>query len=252
MRLAWPARWVVVVAAVLLAGCARGPDVAQGLNDPYEERNRRVHEANLKLDRAFLKPVAEGYTQLPQPVRRTLGNVAGFLALPRSIVNDVLQLRLDDAAHNSMRLLVNATFGLGGLLDPATEMGLEHRATDFGVTLGVWGVPEGNFVMHPLIGPSTERDTVGMVVDLALDPLAWAVPDEYPYIVLGAKAAAALGQRSAYGETVDAFLYGSADSYAQARLIYLENRRFEIRGRKVLGEEEQDPYAELFELPYAE
>ncbi len=133
-------------------------------------------------------------------------------------------------------------------------MGLEDRPTDFGITLGVWGVPEGQYVVHPVIGPSTERDTIGMIVDRVLDPVAWVAKEKYPYVALGAGVAGAIGARSAYAEALEALIYGSADSYAQARLIYLENRRFEVRGRKVLSEPgpQEDPYAELYDLPYSE
>lgn len=241
---------VAATLALAVGGCG-APEVTQGVNDPFEARNRQVHEANIALDRAVIREAAEDYAKLPEPVRIAFSNLGQFLSLPNTIVNDVLQLRLGDAMHNTMRLAVNATFGLGGLLDPASEMGLDDRPTDFGVTLGVWGVPEGNYVVHPVIGPSTERDTFGMVIDRLLDPVAWSGVENYLLIAAGAKVAQGLGARSAFADTVDAILYESADSYAQARLIYLENRRFEVRGR-ASADTGSDPYADLYEVPYAQ
>ncbi len=91
------------------------------------------------------------------------------------IVNNLLQGRLENAAHNSVRLLFNSTIGLGGLFDIATDIGLEERSTDFGATLHVWGAEEGAYVVLPLLGPSTERDALGTIVDFFTNPLTYAL-----------------------------------------------------------------------------
>jgi len=126
-------------------------------------------------------------------------------------------------------------------LDPATEMGLDERSSDFGETLHVWGVPEGAYVVLPMLGPSTERDAVGWVVDFAANPVsAFVDPPETDYVT-GFKIAAMIGDRYEYSGIIDELLYESADSYTQARLLYLMNRRHEL-GSEVQFEE-IDPYA---------
>lgn len=213
---------------LLLAACG-GPDRPGGIYDPYEAQNRRVHAFNRDLDRALLRPTADAYGNvLPEPVRIGIGNVAANLSLPGSILNDLLQLNIEDALHNTLRLVVNSTIGLGGLLDPAQAAGLPARNSDFGETLHVWGFSEGAYLELPFAGPSTTRDAVGMVVDVVIDPLNLVLPREQRLAVPAIGIASKLGDRYRFKSTVDSILYESADSYAQMRLLYLENRRFEL------------------------
>ena len=235
----------VLFVLALLSAC--GPArIPNGINDPYEEQNRAVHRDNVALDKALVRPAADIYgTGVPQPLRRGIGRVASNLDTPRMAVDSLLQGRLEDAVHSSFRFLVNSTIGIGGLFDPATEMGLEERNTDFCATLHVWGVGEGAYTELPLIGPSTDRDTAGMVVDLFLNPLAAVLPTPEKHIGKVVRPLAKLDDRYTYGDTVDSVLYDSADSYAQTRTIYLQHRRFELR--KLAGGSDEgyiDPYAE--------
>jgi phospholipid-binding lipoprotein MlaA len=237
--------------AALLSGCAAPPPPAE-INDPYEARNRAVHEANRDLDRIFVRGASNAYgNTVPEPVRESVGNFASNLDQPRLVVNNILQGRAENALHNTFRFLVNSTFGIAGLFDPATDMGLAARDTDFGETLHVWGAGEGAYVELPVLGPSTERDTVGRVVDIALNPLRYAdLTSEQSAGLFASSAASRIGDRYRFSSTVDSILYDSADSYAQARLIYLQNRRFQ------LGQETSDaafdPYYDPYEDPYAE
>ena len=157
-------------------------------------------------------------------------------------MNNILQLRLGKAVENTLRFAINSTIGIGGLFDPASAAQVYGKPTDFGETLHVWGVPEGNYVELPLLGPSTDRDALGKVVDIALDPLKLIFPDSGS-LPLIAKVGAKIADRGRYSETVDSILYDSADSYAQARLLYLQNRRFEL-GQAPSDESFEDPYAE--------
>lgn len=224
-----------------LAACARpGPD---GIADPYEPLNRQVHAFNRGLDAAVLRPLsrpAQGEAGEDGPLA-VITRVGDNLSLPGKVINNLLQGRPGDAVQNAGRFVVNTTLGLGGLHDPAErEFALTEVDTDFGETLHVWGVPEGAYLELPVLGPSTERDFAGRIVDWVIDPVGnWLNPDQRRgarVIRLLSKA----GDRAALGETVDSVLHESADSYAQLRLIYLQNRRFE------LGEEAEviDPYAE--------
>ena len=202
---------------------------AVGINDPHEEANRKTHASNRMLDRKLIKPASGAYgTGLPQPVRQGIGNFASNLGLPGVVVNNLLQLNLKDALKNSTRFFLNTTIGVGGLLDPSTAMGLHEESSDFGETLHVWGVGEGNYVELPFIGPSTERDMAGMVVDLFTNPLSFGASGAGKLISPTAKGLSKLGDRYEFSDTIDTILYDSADSYAQARLLYLQHRRFEL------------------------
>lgn len=229
---------------VLVTAC--GPAaIPSGINDPYEAQNRRVHQENIAVDRAFLKPSSSAYGGIPAPVRHGVAHFADTVDTPRMVVNSLLQGRPDDAIHSTLRFVVNATIGVAGLLDPATEIGLERRDTDFGETLHVWGVPEGDYQELPVIGPSTERDTLGTVVDFALNPLGYVLPSPEKYATTVAGGLSKLGDRYTYGSTVDSILYESADSYAQARTLYLQNRRYELRRFGAGADDEYlDPYAD--------
>ncbi len=225
-----------------LAACAPAP-TTDGVSDPFEAQNRRTHALNLALDRNLLRPIANSADDaLPDPVVQGVSNFADNLELPGRVVNNVLQLRLGKAVENTLRFAINSTIGIGGLFDPATAAGVYGKPTDFGETLHVWGMPEGNYVELPLLGPSTDRDALGQVVDFALDPLKLVLPSD-SNIPLIAKIAGRIADRGRYSETVDSILYDSADSYAQARLLYLQNRRFEL-GQAPSDETFEDPYAE--------
>lgn len=217
--------------ATLLAGCSPAP-VAKGINDPFEARNRKAHDRAIKSDAKMLKPVATAYGKVtPDPLRKGVNNVSDTLGLPSDIINNVLQGRIDDAAYNVFRLTVNATLGVAGLFDVASAFGLEARDTDFGETLHVWGAPEGAYVVLPFIGPSTERDAVGMVVDMVLDPFGPAQSLERFSYALPLGVAAKLDSRYRYSGLIDPVLYESADSYALTRVTYLDNRRYELNRR---------------------
>jgi phospholipid-binding lipoprotein MlaA len=161
----------VALAAATLAlasGCATGPDANP--RDPLEPFNRGVQRFNDAVDEAVLKPVATTYVDVtPSPVRTGVTNFFGNLRDLWSSVNAALQLRPRESAENLMRFGVNTTFGLAGLLDIATEMGIPRTRIDFGQTLGRWGVASGPYLVLPFFGPSSFRDTVGLVVDSNAD-----------------------------------------------------------------------------------
>ncbi|TXK31206.1 VacJ family lipoprotein [Ottowia sp. GY511] len=159
-----------VTALALAAGCATAPSGDD--RDPWEPYNRSMTKFNDAVDNAVLKPVATAYRDvLPQPVRTGVGNFFGNLSDAWSFVNNVLQGKPEGSLHSFWRVVVNSTVGLGGVLDPATEMRLERRREDFGQTLGRWGVPPGPYFVIPLLGPSTVRDTAALPVDFYGHPL---------------------------------------------------------------------------------
>lgn len=163
-------RCVAAVMVVGLTACATGPDAHP--QDPLEPTNRQIMKFNDALDKAAIKPVAEVYRDYtPQLVQTGVGNFFGNFRDLWSAVNAGLQLRPQEATENFLRVTFNTLLGLGGLLDVATEMGIPRTTLDFGQTLGRWGVPAGPYVVLPLFGPSTGRDTLGRGVQFANDGL---------------------------------------------------------------------------------
>ena len=250
---------LAAVALASVAACAA--PVPSGVNDPYEDENRARHEFNRKLDRALLRPAGAGYVQaVPQPVQEGVSNFADNLGEPSHFVNHVLQGDVEGAVMNTLRFAVNSTVGIGGLIDIASELGMPEFDTDFGETLYTWGVGEGAYVELPVLGPSTQRDTFGRVVDLFTNPLTNTLPKPEKYYATGTSVAARIGDRGRYSEMVDSVLYDSADSYAQSRLIYLQNRRFELGGEAAYDDpyasgatdSYEDPYDDPYADPYAQ
>lgn len=233
--------------APILAGCASASDPLV-VHDPLETVNRSNHSFNKAVDETLLRPVANALAGNggSGAVAERIGDFADNLGTPADIVNNVLQMRLGKAAENTLRFGFNTVFGLGGLFDVASAAGMPDGKTDFGETLHVWGVGEGAYLELPVAGPSTERDAVGLVVDFVMDPLN-ALPEPERYVGTAARIASRVGDRGRYSETVDSVLYDSADSYAQARILYLQNRRFELG--QTAGE---DSFVDPYEDPYAE
>lgn len=213
-----------------------------GIYDPYEAQNRRVHAFNRGLDRAIVRPAAIGYSSvLPDEIEDSVSNLARNLGEPSVVVNSLLQGDLEGAGISTVRFVTNSVLGIFGLFDVASDFDLPPHDTDFGETLFVWGVGEGAYVELPVLGPSTARRTTGIVVDLFTNPLSYFVDSPEQYYGTVAAAASGLSRRGRFSDTVDSILYESADSYAQARLIWLQNRRFEL-GETNAGAE-IDPFA---------
>lgn len=237
----------LALVVVSVAGCTV-PQTPADVHDPFEQANRGVHAGNKALDRAVARPASKAYSAvIPKPVRQSVGNFATNLDMPRLVVNDLLQAKGEDAVHNLSRFLINTTLGVGGLFDPAKSFGLDRRDTDFGETLHVWGAGEGAYIELPVFGPSTSRDAGGMVVDFAMNPVRFlSKTPEQDHIALGTQVARRLGQRNDLGSFLDNLLYDSEDSYAQARILYLQRRRADLglTGSGAYPLDEEDPYAD--------
>lgn len=158
----------LLLAVVMLAACATGPKADP--RDPFEPLNRGVYQFNDALDTALIKPAATAYRDVtPALVRRGIGNFFDNLQDAWSFVNNALQFKGQDAGDSLARFGVNTFLGLGGLFDIASEMGIERHTKDFGHTLGYWGVGPGPYIVLPLFGPSTLRDTAALPVDMQGD-----------------------------------------------------------------------------------
>ena len=232
----------------LLSACATqtAEQRARGqIFDPFEQTNRKIHNANKAIDRAIFRPASNGYvTIFPPSVVTSFSHFSDYLSLPGDIVNALLQGDLKTAGNGTMRFLINTT--VVGLADPATDFEIPPVDTDFGETLFVWGFEEGAMVELPLLGPSTTRDAIGVAVDFFTNPLSQASHPPVDNLGVYAEILERMGDRGNYSDTVDSILYDSADSYAQARIIYLQNRRFELEG------EASTTYLDPYDDPYAD
>lgn len=209
---------VVTVAAIASTGCAHAP--LDEPNDPLEPVNRAVFGFNRSADKYVLKPVAQGYQKVtPEFAQRGVTNFFHNLDEPRTIVNDLLQLKLTQAAADTGRFLLNSTAGFAGLMDVATDAGLPRNREDFGQTLGTYGVGEGWYLMLPLLGPTTNRDLVGRLLDSPAR-LGSYVPLTENLALTGGEL---LDDRSRLLGS-EALVENSFDPYAFVRSAYLQTR----------------------------
>ena len=167
-------RSALAAAAVLVScGCASTPTLSGDPNDSWERANRASYAFNDALDRAVLGPSARLYLRLPAGLRTSVHNFFDNAAYPGTVLNQALQGKFEPAMEGSARFVFNTTLGIGGLFDVATGFGLEREEEDFGQTLAIWGVEEGNYVYWAVLGPSSVRDTPGLVVGALTDVLTY-------------------------------------------------------------------------------
>jgi phospholipid-binding lipoprotein MlaA len=205
-----------------LAGCATGSNP----QDPYEGFNRGVYKFNDGLDRAVLKPVAKGYVAVtPSFVQTGVSNFFGNLSDVWTAANQFLQGKGEAGFSDVTRVLVNSTFGLLGVIDVASKSGLQKHNEDFGQTLGWWGVQPGPYVMLPLFGPSTARDTVALPVDLYGDP--WHYKDPTNVRNIGT-ALRLVDKRASLLDSSNLLAGAALDPYEFLRDGYLQQRRSKV------------------------
>ena len=213
---------VLLALQLLATGCA---SVSVGANprDPWEGYNRQVWRFNEAVDEAVLLPVARGYRAVvPEPVRTGVSNFFGNLSDVWSLVNHVLQLKPRESAETLARVGLNSTVGLFGLIDVASGVNLQRHREDFGQTLGYWGLPSGPYLVLPLLGPSTLRDTAALPVDWKGD-LVGAVSDTPTRSVLtGTRLVNLRATVLDAGRVLDA---AALDKYTFVRDAHLQRRR---------------------------
>ncbi|MFM0728646.1 VacJ family lipoprotein [Paraburkholderia strydomiana] len=216
---------LALAATGLISGCATGPDRKPG--DPFEPMNRVVFNFNDGVDRYVAVPVAKGYQKVtPQPLRTAVSNFFSNLGDLTNAANALLQLKFTDATEDIMRFAFNSVFGIGGLLDWATPAGLPKHHQDFGLTLGHWGIPSGPYLVLPLFGPSTVRDSMGLIVDVKFNPLNYMEPAlRNPLYVLQF-----VSVRSDLLGASDLLQQAALDKYSFVRDAYTQQRRARLRG----------------------
>jgi phospholipid-binding lipoprotein MlaA len=233
LRPAW-----VVTSLLFLFACATKPPASdpdaladyQQTNDPLEPTNRVFYAVNNGIDTVILRPLAVAYRYaVPEVVRTHVHDVLSNLASPVVLVNDMFQAKPRRAGDTFMRFLINSTVGVAGVFDVATDWGYPAQDADFGVTLAMWGLPEGPFLFLPVLGPSDPRDATGFGVGIATDPFTWtgagAVVSAAGYTRYGASAVDA---RTAHLDDLDKIKAQALDPYATFRSLYRQHRQSQI------------------------
>ena len=221
-----------VLAVLLLSGCATGQDP----RDPLEPMNRKIYAFNDRVDKAVLKPVAEGYVAVvPSMVRTGVSNVFRNFGVIVTAANNVLQLKIPNVAQDVMRFSVNLVWGLGGIIDLASELGIAYHDEDFGQTLGYWGIDAGPYLVLPILGPSTMRDTVGLPADYYINPYRHIDDRATRYGVLAMRVV----DLRANLLSADKILQAQFDPYSFLRDVYLQRREHQVRDGKMPPQQEQ-------------
>ena len=248
----WRKPLVVVMFTILFSACSSTPSSEQATSDPkdpFEAINRPFWTFTWDYaDRYVFKPVTNGYVEyMPTPLRTGLYNVALNLNEPSTIINNLLQAKVGDAAKSTGRFLLNSTIGIFGFFDPASDFGWDRHEEEFGEVLGVYGVGDGPYLMRPGIGPSSVREEVGDYVDTYYWPLA--VIDFWPNLlrlgIMGLEARAAVVDQ-------EAILNESIDSYEFVKNAYFQNMQYKVYDGnppiEINAEDEEDIDAYLEEL----
>jgi len=213
------------------AGETATPTTAKASNpaDPFESYNRSMYSFNTALDEAVLKPVATLYRDVtPAIARDGVGNFFSNLGDAWSFVNNLAQAKGEGAYYSIVRFSINTVFGIGGLFDVASEMGLQRSPQDFGLTLGRWGVPTGPYLVLPLLGSSTVRDTAALPIDVKGNLLGYThdVPVRNSLAVLGL-----VDKRARLLQAGDMLDAVALDKYSLTRDVFLQ-----LRGQRGQGE----------------
>jgi len=218
-------------------------------NDPLEPMNRSIFAFNTLFDDIIVAPTARLYRRWgPPDVRDGISNFVANWREPVTFVNDVLQAEPTRAGTTFSRFVINSTFGLLGTFDTATKWGLPYHNEDFGETFAVWGLPEGPFIMLPLLGPSNARDLSGFVVDFFYDPVSlWLDHENWTYVRYGRLALRGLIYREENLETLDDLSKSSTDFYASLRSAYRQLRLYDINNGNLDTSEEDDLFDEEFD-----
>ena len=224
---------LIIAGSILLASSAS----AQTEKECFEKVSRGIFKFNQGFDNVILEPVAKAYNKLPEPIRNGTGNFTSNIATLLSIPNHVLQGNFRSAGHATGSFVINTTVGVLGLGNPAAALGLDAQKEDLGQTLGAYGVGGGCYFVLPILGPTTVRDSVGMIGDTMVDPFArvtWHEKEiknisgsKIDYV--GVKAAAAVDFRGDNMTNFESLEKNSIDLYASTKSLYLQNRNKKIK-----------------------
>ena len=203
----------------------------------FEGVSRSVFKFNMAFDKAVLKPIAKGYNKLPEPIKNGTSNFTSNMATLLSIPNSLLQGNIKQVGHSTGSFLINSTIGILGVLNPAEKMGLKPHKEDVGQTLGTYGVGPGCYLVLPILGPSTARDSFGLLADTFVDPFAHVTIRENELLGISGndldyfsvKGVTAVDFRADNNQNIDSLEKNSLDLYSSFKSVYLQSRENKIR-----------------------
>ncbi len=221
-------------------------------NECFEKFSRGTLKFNQGLDKVIFKPVAKGYRALPVPIRSGTSNFVGNLRSLLTFTNNILQGDFRGAGNTAGRFTINTTVGILGIFDPASKMGFEKKSReDFGQTLGVWGADSGCYFVLPVLGPTTMRDSLGLIGNVFIDPVYHLTHNSETDVVIGNenlsehnyyyyKGTDAVDFRSKNIESIDSLEKNSIDFYASVKSLYLQNRSQKISNSPISDKGQDD------------
>ena len=202
----------------------------------FEGTSRAIFKFNMALDRTIIEPIAKGYNKLPEPIKNGTSNFTSNIATLLSIPNHLAQGNLKQAGDATASFLINTTVGIIGLANPAEKLGLKAQKEDVGQTLGTYGFGPGCYFVLPVLGPTTARDSIGMIADSFVDPFAhitWRENELFgisgnQFDYLGTKGVTALDFRADNDENFESLEENAIDLYASFKSLYLQSRENKI------------------------
>ena len=210
---------------------------AEATEECFEDVSRSVFKFNMAFDKAVLKPIAKGYNKLPNPIKNGTSNFTSNVATLLSIPNSLLQGNIKQVGHSTGSFLINSTIGILGVLNPAEKMGLKPHKEDVGQTLGTYGVGPGCYLVLPILGPSTARDSFGLLADTFVDPFAHVTIRENELLGISGndldyfsvKGVTAVDFRADNDQNFESLEKNSLDLYSSLKSVYLQSRENKIR-----------------------
>ena len=223
---------LTVIALALLA-----PSNANTTEECFESASRAIFKFNMALDEILLEPIAKGYNKLPSPIRSGTSNFTSNIGTLLSIPNNLLQGNLSQLGHSVGSVAINTTVGILGFLNPAEKIGLKPHKEDVGQTLGSYGVGPGCYFVLPVLGPTTARDSIGMIADTFVDPFAHVTIREHEMFgasgnsldYFSIKATGAVDFRADNDKNFESLEKNSIDLYSSLKSIYLQDRENKIK-----------------------
>ena len=210
---------------------------AKAANECFEGVSRSIFKFNMAFDKTVLKPIAKGYNKLPDPIKNGTSNFTSNVATLLSIPNSLLQGNMNQVGHSTGSFLINSTVGVLGILNPAEKMGLKPHEEDVGQTLGTYGVGPGCYLVLPILGPSTVRDSFGLIADTFVDPFAHVTIRENELLGISGndidyfsvKGVTAVDFRADNNRNFESLEKNSLDLYSSFKSVYLQSRENKIR-----------------------
>ncbi|MDC1311540.1 VacJ family lipoprotein [Burkholderiales bacterium] len=218
--------WILICSLIttfFVSGCATGPNS----HDPFEPVNRKIYQFNETLDQIVVRPIGKAYTSfVPSLVRTGVRNIFTNLGVINTTFNELLQLKIRNVPVGVARFTSNLILGVGGIFDVASEMGIPYYNEDFGQTLGYWGIDSGPYIVLPLLGPSSVRDSISKPFDFYFDPVTHISDDSTKWNITGLKI---IDARSQYLSSEDMLSNSALDQYSFVRDTWLQRREYQIR-----------------------